>query len=277
MRVSDPSDGSPMACGLYSMGSALSHSCRPNCLALFDATGALSLVTARPIERGEELTLSYVEESMPRLLRRWQLHDTWRIARCECAACLGPRDVSEPAVSPALLFDLFEALGDSSDAAGPAARARFLAYALEAEDCSQEEEGKELRDLLKGMAETAGIAPKPGLRFAELAWSAVQKREKLCPVGGYFWMSSARRLARHCIKVASTLPEEEMSAMLDAGINVGNVLKKVELFDDVVLFSWLSRRNWIVRASFQSSWAWMPLQLEPQCGKPAGGRTRETW
>ena len=224
MRISDPSDGSPLACGLFSTASAVSHSCRPNCLAMFDARGTVCLLATRPIAAHEELTLSYVDESLPRLLRRWMLFDTWRIERCDCEACRGP-DV-ELEISPSLLFDLFEALGDSSDGAGPAARARFLTYAGDQGkvDPSLESDARSVCELLRGMAETAGCAPKPGLRFAELGWSAVQKRPNLFPPGSYFWMSAVRRLARHCIKVASTLPEEEMAEMLDKGLASGDVL-----------------------------------------------------
>jgi hypothetical protein len=108
MRVPDPADGSPMACALYATASAAMHSCRPSCFALFDAQGVLSLVTTGPVEKGQELSLSYIDERAPRLLRQFQLYDTWRINRCRCAECEEAEQEKMPR-SPSLLFDLFEA------------------------------------------------------------------------------------------------------------------------------------------------------------------------
>ena len=52
----------PSAAALYQAGSIFNHSCAPNCAATYEES-LLSIRTIRPVKEGEELTVSYVDES----------------------------------------------------------------------------------------------------------------------------------------------------------------------------------------------------------------------
>lgn len=74
----------------------LVHSCDPNTRPAFSAgTSELHLVATRPIKKGEELTVSYVDVTQhegetaveARRRRRYDLARGWRF-KCECARCL---------------------------------------------------------------------------------------------------------------------------------------------------------------------------------------------
>ena len=218
MRVPDPADGGPLAVGLYATASAANHSCAPSAAAIFDARGLLSLLALRPLAAGQELLLCYVDSALPRLLRRFQLHDTWRIARCDCTRCTTEPDAFRGRLAPELLFDAYAAFGNSSRDGGPAVRARFLAYAAaQPDEPAQGTEDADWRaaiDFARKAAELAGAAHHPALRFAELVHGYLDKRPLLFPVGSYFWAAATQRLALQLVKTASSLPEAEMVVML---------------------------------------------------------------
>ncbi|KZS98039.1 SET domain-containing protein [Sistotremastrum niveocremeum HHB9708] len=84
-----------IGCGLYSVTSYVSHSCNPNARPSFaDGTAHLSLVANRPIKKGEEITIAFVDVSQKhgetvidaRRRRRMELVRGWRFA-CECQRC----------------------------------------------------------------------------------------------------------------------------------------------------------------------------------------------
>ena len=52
----------PSAAALYQAGSIFNHSCAPNCAATYEES-LLSIRTIRQVKEGEELTVSYVDES----------------------------------------------------------------------------------------------------------------------------------------------------------------------------------------------------------------------
>ncbi|KAI0751552.1 MAS20-domain-containing protein [Daedaleopsis nitida] len=83
--------------GLYLVSSYLAHSCDPSARPSFDAgTNALELVAARPLAKGDELTIAWVDVSQhadetaeqARRRRRVELARGWKF-RCECERCVG--------------------------------------------------------------------------------------------------------------------------------------------------------------------------------------------
>ncbi|KAI0637988.1 MAS20-domain-containing protein [Trametes polyzona] len=82
--------------GVYIVSSYLAHSCDPNTRPTFpNGTNELHLVAARPIKKGDELTMAWVDVSqhegesagMARRRRRIELARGWRF-KCECAKCV---------------------------------------------------------------------------------------------------------------------------------------------------------------------------------------------
>ncbi|KAI0089146.1 hypothetical protein BDY19DRAFT_944404 [Irpex rosettiformis] len=81
--------------GVYIVSAYLGHSCDPSTKPAFkNGTTTLHLVATRPIKKGDELTMSYVdvtqhENETPeeaRRRRRFELARGWRF-KCECAKC----------------------------------------------------------------------------------------------------------------------------------------------------------------------------------------------
>lgn len=75
----------PKGIGLYMLGALLCHSCSPNCLALYQGTRQI-IRTIRPVSKGEEFTISYVDISMPAPLRIKELREGYYFT-CKCSRC----------------------------------------------------------------------------------------------------------------------------------------------------------------------------------------------
>ncbi|KAI0082448.1 MAS20-domain-containing protein, partial [Panus rudis PR-1116 ss-1] len=82
--------------GLYFVSSYISHSCSPNSRPSFSSgTSELQLIASRPIKKGEELTVAYVDVNQhegetaeeARRRRRYELARGWRF-KCECERCV---------------------------------------------------------------------------------------------------------------------------------------------------------------------------------------------
>ncbi|KAI0663278.1 MAS20-domain-containing protein [Cubamyces menziesii] len=82
--------------GIYVVTSYAAHSCDPNTKPVFpNGTNELHLVATRPIQKGDELTMAWVDVSAPagedagiaRRRRRIELARGWRF-KCECAKCV---------------------------------------------------------------------------------------------------------------------------------------------------------------------------------------------
>eukprot|EP00794_Sanderia_malayensis_P009249 gene9249-10226_t len=71
--------------GIYNDASLINHSCKPNCIAVFDST-KISIRPVRPISQSEEIVISYIEcletteERQRELLERY-------FFKCQCARC----------------------------------------------------------------------------------------------------------------------------------------------------------------------------------------------
>ncbi|KAK9463015.1 uncharacterized protein V1516DRAFT_684390 [Lipomyces oligophaga] len=64
---------------------AFNHSCDPNCYLIFDR-GRVIVKAARNIELGEELCISYIDRTMPAILRLETLWSRYHFV-CHCCAC----------------------------------------------------------------------------------------------------------------------------------------------------------------------------------------------
>ena len=75
--------------GVYSVLSKLNHSCEPNCNIKFSPENGkdATLEVERPVKQGEELTISYVDDKLPREQRRKELSEGWAF-ECQCPKCL---------------------------------------------------------------------------------------------------------------------------------------------------------------------------------------------
>ncbi|XP_015607741.1 protein msta-like [Cephus cinctus] len=75
--------------GLYPMGAMQNHSCVPNTRHHFDNSQKLFVSAARPIDQGEELTMTYTELLWDTTIRRQLLVETKHFL-CSCQRCSDP-------------------------------------------------------------------------------------------------------------------------------------------------------------------------------------------
>ena len=76
----------------YSLQSCINHSCDPNAQALKgddDIDGQAVIVVKKPIGKGDEVTISYIDEVMPYKQRQEALRDYG--FNCSCKVCLEER------------------------------------------------------------------------------------------------------------------------------------------------------------------------------------------
>ncbi|TFY54957.1 hypothetical protein EVJ58_g8550 [Rhodofomes roseus] len=82
--------------GLYPVSAYITHSCAPSASPSFSSgTSELSLIASKPIKKGEEITMAYVDVSQhpdetpeqAKRRRRIELARGWRF-KCECERCL---------------------------------------------------------------------------------------------------------------------------------------------------------------------------------------------
>ena len=86
--VSDYDQSSVSGIGLYALAAAINHSCNPNCCQTFDlsTSGALSIRALRNIEKGEEITIAYIDVGKPTWWRREELQKSYGFL-CSCNRC----------------------------------------------------------------------------------------------------------------------------------------------------------------------------------------------
>ncbi|KPI89380.1 hypothetical protein ABL78_1506 [Leptomonas seymouri] len=75
--------------GIYGVGCLFNHSCEPNLSVQYTASNdeTLSVVALRDIADGEELTISYIDTSLPHVERQQQLFEHY-LFECRCTRCL---------------------------------------------------------------------------------------------------------------------------------------------------------------------------------------------
>eukprot|EP01065_Artemidia_motanka_P021487 TRINITY_DN25718_c0_g1_i1.p1 TRINITY_DN25718_c0_g1~~TRINITY_DN25718_c0_g1_i1.p1 ORF type:complete len:420 (+),score=123.18 TRINITY_DN25718_c0_g1_i1:46-1260(+) len=94
-------DGSSCAAELYVALSRVSHSCAPNCSWLA-VDGKRQLRTIRTVERGEELSVTYIGTASllrPKSMRQAELLTGWHFL-CACQRCSAPVDDARSARCP---------------------------------------------------------------------------------------------------------------------------------------------------------------------------------
>jgi SET domain len=86
--VSDYDLSSISGIGLYALAAAINHSCNPNCCQTFDlsTSAALSIRALRNIEKGEEITIAYIDVGKPTWWRRNELQKAYGFL-CSCNRC----------------------------------------------------------------------------------------------------------------------------------------------------------------------------------------------
>lgn len=74
--------------GVYTVGCLFNHSCRPNLQVLYSDAGdeLLSVRALRDIKPGEELLISYIDESLPYPERQQELYEHY-LFTCRCPKC----------------------------------------------------------------------------------------------------------------------------------------------------------------------------------------------
>ena len=81
--------------GLYSLACMMNHSCEPNIRVLYPedgkGRGEARMVAMRPIKEGDELQISYIEESWPRSRRQEELEKGYGFT-CVCSKCRRQED-----------------------------------------------------------------------------------------------------------------------------------------------------------------------------------------
>lgn len=80
-----PGGGPLRGAGIFVLLSMMNHSCAPTAEAVFASSNCASLRTARDVEAGEALTLSYVPTEWPVVARRARLRH-W-FFECDCWLC----------------------------------------------------------------------------------------------------------------------------------------------------------------------------------------------
>ncbi|KAK1757040.1 hypothetical protein QBC47DRAFT_342056 [Echria macrotheca] len=76
--------------GLFPEVSRINHACKPNAHIHFsETTLAMTVWSARDIEAGEEITISYAGVDLPSVPRREMLSSTWGFD-CSCSLCTAP-------------------------------------------------------------------------------------------------------------------------------------------------------------------------------------------
>ena len=81
----------------YALQSCINHSCDPNAHAMKrdqqDTDGSAVILAKRAIAKGEEITISYIDESMDHEERRSALQDYG--FQCRCPRCLASLQAAE--------------------------------------------------------------------------------------------------------------------------------------------------------------------------------------
>ncbi|KAL6154239.1 hypothetical protein ACJQWK_01835 [Exserohilum turcicum] len=97
----------------------MNHDCRPNAAYFFDQNTMAQYVHAiRPINPGEEITITYIDNEKPRARRMAKLHLNWGFT-CSCSACsVNIAQAADSDARIAQIGQLEKVLDDWTDASG---------------------------------------------------------------------------------------------------------------------------------------------------------------
>ncbi|KAF8641802.1 hypothetical protein AX16_009783 [Volvariella volvacea WC 439] len=90
----------PLGASVSPIAALVNHSCDPNAVIVFPRASSdpekneplLQIIAIKPIAPNEEITTSYIDITLPRLLRRKSLRETYHFT-CECSLCSKGHDV----------------------------------------------------------------------------------------------------------------------------------------------------------------------------------------
>jgi len=83
----------PIGAGCYVLGGMVNHSCEPNTVQTFSGC-RIGFRTLRPVRKGDEVTISYVDLAATRQARLRDLERRY-LFRCNCGRCTSPVDPSD--------------------------------------------------------------------------------------------------------------------------------------------------------------------------------------
>eukprot|EP00051_Salpingoeca_urceolata_P007585 m.98814 g.98814 ORF g.98814 m.98814 type:complete len:125 (-) comp15298_c0_seq3:204-578(-) len=73
--------------GMFEIGNSMNHSCEPSAISVTcEETFALRMVATRDVRAGEELCISYIDETEPLGKRQQRLRDMY-LFDCDCDKC----------------------------------------------------------------------------------------------------------------------------------------------------------------------------------------------
>jgi hypothetical protein len=90
------------------------HDCRPNTAFYLDDSQAHHTTVVRKIEKGEPLSISYIDPFKP-WQERQEWHKSWRGSRCPCEQCTGGGDLDKIQESDARLAEIRSIESDMAD------------------------------------------------------------------------------------------------------------------------------------------------------------------
>eukprot|EP00743_Colponemidia_sp_Colp-15_P008046 GILK01008719.1.p1 GENE.GILK01008719.1~~GILK01008719.1.p1 ORF type:complete len:502 (-),score=77.64 GILK01008719.1:206-1711(-) len=79
----------PVGIGIYPGAALFNHSCESNCVNMFEGRNQV-VRTLRPILKGEELCVSYIELAAPTVVRKKELKESY-FFDCRCNRCMDPQ------------------------------------------------------------------------------------------------------------------------------------------------------------------------------------------
>lgn len=74
---------------LYMLSSLYNHSCAPNAKILFEHSNQAHVIAVKPISKGEEIVISYIDESLPKKERQFHLQP---YGNCQLLSCFVSSD-----------------------------------------------------------------------------------------------------------------------------------------------------------------------------------------
>ena len=201
MRIPKGEDGSELGVGLFNVSSLTNNHCEPNCVIMF-AGNALEMVTVKPIKKGEQLFISYVDNRIPRSLRRFMLFDHWNFV-CGCSKCSEEKNYGDFGT----LFDLYKSIGDSESFCTDEKKEKYLSFCQSHEEQHEKDQRFDAKGVIEHASKCAQLSATsnyPAFRFSELMYSFI--KDKI--TSGYFFECVLHRFALNCVAINPSIKNE---------------------------------------------------------------------
>lgn len=200
MRIPKGEDGSELGVGLYNIASFANHSCSPNMIVMF-CGNSLEYVATKEIKEGEQLFISYIDNRIPKCLRRFMLFENWNFV-CSCFCC----ENEEPS-NVETIWELYKTVGESATYCTDKKKEKYLEYCekYEKNDVVANDDDLKVIEFAKKCSESSVSSNFPGLRFSELVYNF--SKDKLRK--GYFSECLLHRYALQCVSINPMIKEEK--------------------------------------------------------------------